>query len=58
MRREVPTWLAVLIIIVVLVVVVGAYVWLTSPKREAGGEVTKPPATAIPSEVGQQQQAP
>lgn len=49
MRREVPVWLAVIVIVVVLAVVIGAYIWLTSPRRQEGGMVTKPPATVIPS---------
>lgn len=38
MRQEVPTWLAVLIILVVLVVVVGAYIYFTRPKAPTGVE--------------------
>jgi len=41
MRQEVPTWLALVIILVVLVVVVGAYIYFTQPRR--GGEGTMPP---------------
>lgn len=41
MRQEVPTWLAVVIILVVLIVVVGAYIYFTQPKRP--GESTMPP---------------
>ncbi len=32
MRKEVPTWVAVVVILVVLIVVVGAYIALTRPK--------------------------
>ncbi len=41
MRQEVPTWLAVVIILVVLVVVVGAYIYFTKPKGV--GETVMPP---------------
>ncbi|MGQ9463796.1 MAG: hypothetical protein ACUVRR_12225 [Candidatus Fervidibacter sp.] len=54
MRREVPTWLAVVIIVVVLIIVFGAYIWFGSPRRREGGMVTKPPATSIPSPETQQ----
>lgn len=54
MRREVPIWAAVLVIVIVLVVVIGAYVWLTSPRR-AEETITKPPATVIPGQAGQGQ---
>ena len=54
MRREVPVWLAVVIIVVVLVVIVGIYVWLGSPRRQEGGTATKPPATVIPGPSPQQ----
>ncbi len=37
MQREVPTWLAVVIILVVLVVVVGAYIIFTRPKPVTEG---------------------
>jgi hypothetical protein len=56
MRREVPVWLAVVIIVVVLVVIAGIYAWLGSPRRQEGGTVTKPPATVIPGPGAQQQQ--
>jgi hypothetical protein len=39
MRQEVPTWLAVVIILVVLVVVVGAYIYFTRPKQPTGVEM-------------------
>jgi len=41
MQREVPTWLAVVIILVVLVVVVGAYIYLTKPRSSPAPE--RPP---------------
>jgi flagellar basal body-associated protein FliL len=55
MRREVPVWLAVVIIVVVLVVIAGIYAWLGSPRRQEGGTVAKPPATVIPGQGAQQQ---
>jgi amino acid transporter len=54
MRREVPVWLAVVIIVVVLVVIAGIYAWLGSPRKQEGGMVTKPPATVIPGPGAQQ----
>jgi ABC-type transporter Mla subunit MlaD len=46
MQRQVPTWLAVVIILAVIVVV-GVVYWLLMPKPSSGvgGQVT---ATAIP----------
>jgi flagellar basal body-associated protein FliL len=44
MRQEVPTWLAVVIILVVLVVVVGAYIYFTKPKAPTGVEHMPPHA--------------
>ncbi len=62
MQREVPTWLAVVIILVVLVVVVGAYMYLTRPKRVEGGEqmpVHGPGSHMVPQQpMPQQPQAP
>jgi len=48
MQRQVPTWLAVVIILAVIVVV-GVVYWLLMPKPSSGvgGQVT---ATAIPSQ--------
>ncbi len=57
MRKEVPTWVAALIIIVVLVIVISIYWHATSVRRAGEPSVTKPPATAIPGQV-QQGQAP
>jgi hypothetical protein len=54
-KREVPVWLAVVIIVVVLVVIAGIYAWLGSPRRQEGGTVAKPPATVIPGQGAQQQ---
>ncbi|MEZ8221249.1 hypothetical protein GG496_001419 [Candidatus Fervidibacteria bacterium JGI MDM2 JNZ-1-D12] len=55
MRKEVPTWVAALIIIVVLVIVIGIYWHATSVRRAGEPSVTKPPATAIPSQAEQGQ---
>ncbi len=48
MKREVPMWLAVLVIVAVVVIVAVAYIWFSSPGRQEGGMVTKPTATVIP----------
>ncbi|MGQ9463675.1 MAG: hypothetical protein ACUVRR_11595 [Candidatus Fervidibacter sp.] len=32
MRKEIPTWVAVVVILVVLVIIVGAFVLLTKPR--------------------------
>ncbi len=62
MQREVPTWLAVVIILVVLVVVVGAYVYLTRPKPATDGgqmPVHGPGSHMVPQKpMPQQPQAP
>ena len=55
MRKEVPVWLAVLIIVVVLVIVAGIYWWSTSVRPRGEPTVTKPPATVIPGQVEQGQ---
>jgi len=55
MRKEVPTWVAVVVILVVLVIVIGVYWRATSVRRAGEPSVTKPPATAIPSQAEQGQ---
>jgi len=50
MRREVPTWLAGLIILVVLIVI-GLVYWIFVPKPQPGGEgkpIIKPPPGMLP----------
>ncbi|MER3501509.1 MAG: hypothetical protein C4295_08580 [Candidatus Fervidibacterota bacterium] len=44
MRREVPVWLAVVVIVVVLVII-GLVYWRTGRGRAGEGEWAKPPAT-------------
>jgi len=50
MRKEVPTWVAVVVILVVLIIVAGVYWWSTSARQRGEPSVTKPPATAIPGQ--------